>query len=49
MAGLAEFEWDLIRERVKTGLVAAKAKGVALGTRQASVRQTIRPRGYSLR
>ena len=31
MAGLAEFERDLIRERVKSGLVAAKAKGVALG------------------
>ena len=31
MAGLAEFERDLIRERVKSGLVAAEAKGVALG------------------
>jgi putative DNA-invertase from lambdoid prophage Rac len=30
MAGLAEFERDLIRERVKSGLVAAKAKGVVL-------------------
>jgi DNA invertase Pin-like site-specific DNA recombinase len=33
MAGLAEFERDLIRERVKSRLVAAKAKGVALGRR----------------
>ena len=31
MAGLAEFERDLIRERVKSGLVAAKARGVSLG------------------
>jgi DNA invertase Pin-like site-specific DNA recombinase len=30
MAGLAEFERDLIRERVKSGLAAAKARGVAL-------------------
>jgi DNA invertase Pin-like site-specific DNA recombinase len=31
MAGLAEFERDLIRERVKSGLTAAKARGVSLG------------------
>jgi hypothetical protein len=31
VAGLAEFERDLIRERVKSGLVAAKARGVSLG------------------
>jgi putative DNA-invertase from lambdoid prophage Rac len=31
MAGLAEFERDLIRERVKSGLATAKANGVALG------------------
>ena len=31
MAGLAEFERDLIRERVKSGLAAAAARGVALG------------------
>jgi putative DNA-invertase from lambdoid prophage Rac len=31
MAGLAEFERDLIRERVKSGLAAAKARGVVLG------------------
>jgi len=31
MAGLAEFERDVIRERVKSGLVAAKSRGVALG------------------
>jgi DNA invertase Pin-like site-specific DNA recombinase len=31
MAGLAEFERDLIRERVKSGLAAARANGVKLG------------------
>jgi DNA invertase Pin-like site-specific DNA recombinase len=31
MAGLAEFERDLIRERVKSGLAAAKVRGIALG------------------
>jgi len=31
MAGLAEFERDLIRERVKSGLATAKANGVKLG------------------
>jgi DNA invertase Pin-like site-specific DNA recombinase len=31
MAGLSEFERDLIRERVKSGLAAAKAKGTKLG------------------
>ena len=31
MAGLAEFERDLIRERVKSGLAAARARGVLLG------------------
>jgi DNA invertase Pin-like site-specific DNA recombinase len=37
MAGLAEFERDLIRERVKSGLAAAKSRGIALG-RQAGQR-----------
>ena len=31
MAGLAEFERDLIRDRVKCGLAAARARGVKLG------------------
>jgi putative DNA-invertase from lambdoid prophage Rac len=31
MAGLAEFERDLIRERVKSGLASARARGVKLG------------------
>jgi Resolvase, N terminal domain len=39
MAGLAEFERDLIRERVKSGLAAAKARGVVLG-RQLGQRPT---------
>ena len=34
MAGLAEFERDLIRERVKSGLPAAKARGVVLGRKE---------------
>jgi DNA invertase Pin-like site-specific DNA recombinase len=35
MAGLAEFERDLIRERVKSGLASARARGVKLGRRLA--------------
>ena len=31
MAGLAEFERDLIRDRVKSGLAAARTRGVKLG------------------
>ena len=31
MAGLAEFERDLIRERVKSGLASARARGVMCG------------------
>lgn len=31
MASLAEFESDLIRERVKSGMVAAKARGKKIG------------------
>ena len=31
MAGLSEFERDLIRERVKSGLASARARGVRLG------------------
>ena len=31
MAGLADFERDLIRDRVRSGLAAARARGVALG------------------
>jgi putative DNA-invertase from lambdoid prophage Rac len=31
MAGLAEFERDLIRDRVKSGLAAARALGIRLG------------------
>src|SRR5262249_19330536 len=31
MAGLAEFERDLIHDRVKSGLAAARARGVKLG------------------
>jgi len=34
MAGLAEFERDLIRDRVKSGLAAARARGVVLGRQE---------------
>ena len=34
MDGLADFERDLIRERVKSGLAAAKARGVVLGRKE---------------
>ena len=33
MAGLAEFERDLLRERVRSGVKAAKARGVVFGRR----------------
>ena len=33
MSGLAEFERDLIRERVKSGIAAAKARGQHHGRR----------------
>jgi putative DNA-invertase from lambdoid prophage Rac len=34
MAGLAEFERDLIRDRVRSGLASAKARGEVLGRRK---------------
>ena len=34
MAGLAEFKRDLIRERVKSSLAAAQARGVVLGRQE---------------
>ncbi len=33
MAGLAEFERDLLRERVRSGVIAAQARGVVFGRR----------------
>ena len=47
MAGLAEFERDLIRDRVKSGLAAARARGVKLGRRWANAPRTRRPSGCS--
>lgn len=55
IAALAEFERDLIRERVKAGLAHARSRGVALGRRSkidAGVLRTIqehRGRGESIR
>src|SRR5262249_29783593 len=43
MAGLAEFERDLIRERVKSGLAAARAAASPLAGRSASGPPTRRP------
>lgn len=34
MAGISEFERDIIRERVKSGLAAARARGKTLGRRK---------------
>ena len=34
MAGLAEYERDLIRERVKSGLASARARGVLRGRQE---------------
>jgi hypothetical protein len=33
MAALAEFEWDLLRERVRSGIAAARKRGVVFGRR----------------
>ena len=33
MSALAEFERDLLRERIRSGLAAAKARGTRLGRR----------------
>lgn len=33
MAGLAEFERDLLREQVRSGVTAARARGVVFGRR----------------
>jgi hypothetical protein len=40
MAALAEFERDLIRERIKSGIAAAKARGKRLAANQDSVHRT---------
>ena len=37
VAAMAEFERELIRERVRAGLANARAKGVTLGRRRAVV------------
>lgn len=42
MAGLAEFERDLIRDRVRSGLAAARAKGVQLGRKEGQIPQRVR-------
>jgi DNA invertase Pin-like site-specific DNA recombinase len=42
MAALAEFERELVRERVRSGLSAAKAKGIVLGRQQGQCIKTDR-------
>ena len=53
LAGVAEFERDLIRERTKAGLARAKAQGKQLGTPMKKVDMTrvlaLRGQGMSLR
>ena len=39
MAALAEFERDLLRERVRSGIAAARQRGVVFGRRPRSARQ----------
>lgn len=46
MAALAEFERDLLRERVRSGIAAAKARGVVFGRRPG---QRIKADQYTLR
>jgi DNA invertase Pin-like site-specific DNA recombinase len=47
MAALAEFERDLIRERIKSRIAAAKVRGKRLGRQQDSVHRTARRRRSS--
>lgn len=57
LAALAEFERDLIRERVKSGIAAAKARGVKIGrqtgqfpsSRKASQVHALKEQGLSYR
>ena len=58
MASLAEFEHDLLRERVRSGVAAAKARGQVFGRRRgyrpsdkyaAEVMRFIKEKGYSQR
>jgi DNA invertase Pin-like site-specific DNA recombinase len=41
LAGFAEFERDLIRERVRSGLAAAQSRGVKLGRKAGQVPQRV--------
>jgi DNA invertase Pin-like site-specific DNA recombinase len=42
MAALAEFERDLLRERVRSGIAAARKRGVVFGRRPVSAsKQTV--------
>ena len=54
LAGIAEFEREMIRERVKTGMAAAKARGRHVGRRRIpmtkqSKARSLRSRGMSYR
>jgi DNA invertase Pin-like site-specific DNA recombinase len=52
-ASIAEFERELIRERVRSGLAVARAKGKRLGRPRANVDEvkvaTLRAQGYGWR
>jgi DNA invertase Pin-like site-specific DNA recombinase len=47
MAALAEFERDLIRERIKSGIAAAKARGKKLVASRSGGHRTARRQGSS--
>jgi putative DNA-invertase from lambdoid prophage Rac len=41
MAALAEFERDLLRERVRSGIAAARERGVVFGARDSGSKPTV--------
>jgi putative DNA-invertase from lambdoid prophage Rac len=49
MASLAEFEHSLLRERVRSGIAAAKARGQVFGREGLSALRPVRPGGAQAR